>query len=43
MKTYVLTLSKNFPASHPNAGQATNFGIEFIDREEFYSSNGGTD
>src|SRR5574344_395847 len=41
MKTYVLTLSKNFPASHPNAGQATNFGIEFIDREEFYSSNGG--
>jgi hypothetical protein len=41
MKTYVLTLSKNFQASHPNAGQATNFGIEFIDREEFYSSNGG--
>ena len=30
MKTYVLTLSKNFPASHPNAGQATNFGIDLV-------------
>jgi hypothetical protein len=29
MKTYVLTLSKNFPASHPKAGQATDFNMEF--------------
>jgi len=30
MKTYVITLSKNFMAGHPKAGQQTNFKQAFI-------------
>ena len=30
MKTYVITLSQNFPAKHPRKGEPTNFNVQLL-------------
>lgn len=40
MKTYVITLSQNFPAKHPRKGEPTDFRTKFLSAR--YSQEGGT-
>lgn len=43
MKTYVLTLSKTFPAGHPRAGQPTNFAEKVRKGEKIHTIRGNFD
>lgn len=40
MKTYVITLSKNFMKGHPKAGQPTNFKEKFLNGEKIHTIRG---
>lgn len=37
LKTYVITLSKNFMKGHPKAGQPTNFREKFLKKEKIHT------
>lgn len=40
MKTYVITLSRNFLAGHPKAGEPTNFRDKFINKQKVHTIRG---
>lgn len=40
MKTYVITLSRNFLAGHPKAGEPTNFRDKFINKQKIHTIRG---
>lgn len=40
IKTYVITLSKNFMKEHPKAGQPTNFKEKFLSGEKIHTIRG---
>lgn len=40
IKTYVITLSKNFMKGHPKAGQPTNFKEKFLSGEKIHTIRG---
>ena len=40
MKTYVITLSRNFPAGHPKAGEPTNFRDKFLNKQKVHTIRG---
>lgn len=40
LKTYVITLSKNYMKGHPKAGQPTNFKEKFLNGEKIHTVRG---